>query len=480
VLHIRLLGNVDLRTGDTPLAPLESARAVSLLGYLLVHRGVALPRQRLAFLLWPDSTEAQARTNLRHVLHTLRRGLPDADRFLEVTPSTLRWLTDAPYQLDLAQFLEALADNRLQDAIDAYSGDLLEGSYDEWVLEERERQRDRYLDALELLLYQWEERQDWPAAIRCAERLVRSDPLREDGHRALMRLHDARGDRARALRAYHAYAAMVQRELDVEPSAAMRAAYEALLVVEVDAGMPRGASAPAGPPLVGRAPERARLTAFWRSARLGFAQLVLVTGEAGIGKSRLVEELRSWCAHAGALTAEARAYPAEGPVAYAPVIAWLRSDAIAARLRRLHRAHVTELARLLPELQTELPDLARPEPLPEAEQRQRLFAAVAQALVGPGLPLLLVADDLHWFDQPTLQFLHYLIRAEARAPLLVAATARREEIDARDPVRELTAALQTLERFSEIELGRLSRAETNVLAERMTGSPLAEAEAERL
>ena len=135
VLEIRILGNVDVRSGESQLAPLESARAVSLLGYLLVHRGVALPRERLAFLLWPDSTEAQARTNLRHVLHTLRRGLPDADRFVEVTSRTLRWRADAPYWLDLAEFERALAEGRLADAVDAYGGDLLEGTYDDWVIE---------------------------------------------------------------------------------------------------------------------------------------------------------------------------------------------------------------------------------------------------------------------------------------------------------------------------------------------------------
>ena len=82
-----------------------------------------------------------------------------------------------------------------------------------------------------------------------------------------MRLHDARGDRARALRVYHAYAAALQRELGVEPSAATRAAYEALLLVDAEADGPRGSTpASAGPPLVGRAAERARLTALWRSA----------------------------------------------------------------------------------------------------------------------------------------------------------------------------------------------------------------------
>jgi DNA-binding SARP family transcriptional activator len=481
ILRIRLLGDLDIRLGETPLPGLESTRAESLLGYLLLHRGAPQPRQRIAFLLWPDSTEAQARTNLRHVLHNLRRGLPEADRFLEVSARTLRWRPDAPYWLDVAVFEQALAEGRLQDAVDAYTGDLIEGSYDDWLLEERERLRELQADALEQLVRQLEQGDEKAGAIRHAERLVRHDPLREETYRLLMRLHDAAGDRARALRAYHVCAATLARELGIEPSAATRAAYDALLpVAREPRSEERRSPSPARPPLIGRAAERARLTALWRTSAQGSGQFVLVTGEPGIGKSRLVEELRSWCAHAGALTAEARSYPAEGAVAYGPVVAWLRSDAIAARLRRLERTQLTELARLLPELVTELPDLPRPEPLPEDEQRQRLFDALAGALLASGAPLLLVADDLQWCDVATLQFLHYLLRAETGARLLVAATARREEVDARHPVSELVAGLQGLERYSEIELARLSREETGLLAEKLAGQPLPAADAERL
>ena len=95
-LVIRLFGELDVRLGETSLPRLESARAESLLAYLLLHREAAQPRLRLAFILWPDSTEAQAQTNLRHVLHNLRRALPEADRYLEVGQRTLRWRTDAP------------------------------------------------------------------------------------------------------------------------------------------------------------------------------------------------------------------------------------------------------------------------------------------------------------------------------------------------------------------------------------------------
>jgi hypothetical protein len=122
---------------------------------------------------------------------------------------------------------------------------------------------------------------------------------------------------------------------------------------------------------------------------------VLVTGEAGIGKIRLVEELR---AHAGGVTAEARGYPAEGPLAYGVATAWLRSGPVAARLTRLVRADLTELARLLPELAGQV---TPPEPLPEAELRHRLPGAIGRALRAAGAPLLLIVDDAQrWPTRP--------------------------------------------------------------------------------
>jgi DNA-binding SARP family transcriptional activator len=152
-LRIRLLGELDLRHGEVPVPPLGSARAESLLAYLLLHRDAAQPRQRLAFLLWPDSSEPQARTNLRHLLHNLRRALPDPDRFLEVTQRTLRWRDEAPWWLDVAAFEGAVARAEQagravpapQEAVELYGGDLLQSSYDEWLLEERERLRRGYL-----------------------------------------------------------------------------------------------------------------------------------------------------------------------------------------------------------------------------------------------------------------------------------------------------------------------------------------------
>ena len=426
-LRIRLLGELDLRRDEVAVPPLGSARAESLLAYLLLHREAPQPRQRLAFLLWPDSSDPQARTNLRHLLHNLRRALPDPDRFLEVTQRTLRWRDDAAWWLDVAAFEDAVARAgqagqavpALQEAVELYGGDLLQSSYDEWLLEERERLRRRYLEALERLAELLEAGREHARAIGYAERLLREDPLREATYRLLMRLHDARGDRARALRTYHACAATLERELSVEPSAATRRAYAALLPPSAEPATEpaAGRTGPLGrPPLVGRDAQRARLTGLWRAAESGGAQLVLVTGEPGAGKTRLVEEFSSWCASRGAATSQARSYPAEGALAYGPVVAWLRSDALAGHLGRLDPARREELARLLPELRPAAPGRPAPAPPPDRDQRRLLFEALAGAVLASPGPLLLVADDLHWADRETLQFLHYLLRAAAAGP----------------------------------------------------------------
>ena len=487
VLRARLLGPMDLRFGERQLAPLDSARAESLLAYLLLHRDVPRPRQRLAFLLWPDSAEGQAHTNLRKVLHNLRRALPEADRLIEVGPRTLRWRPDAPLWLDVEQFEQAVAGGRLEEAVQLYAGELLEGRYDEWLAGERERLAGLHADALERLARRQEHDQRWPEAVRCAERLVALNPLREESHRLLIELCQASGDRARAVRAYHACAATLERELRIAPSPGTRAVYESLIAVPPASIMaPEGASvslaaktgsgtkAPSMAPFVGRGDEQAQLAAVWGAAASGHAQLVLLTGEAGVGKTRLVDELR---AHTGAVTGEARAYPAEGPLAYGLAAAWLRSQPVSARLSRLERPQLTELARLLPELAGHV---TPPEPLPEAELRYRLFGAIARAVLAAGTPLLLIADDVQWADPQSLGLIHYLMRVSPSARLLVAATARREELDEDHPLTGLTTALQALGRFTEIELDRLGREQTALLAERVTGAPLDAAGLERL
>jgi DNA-binding SARP family transcriptional activator len=465
VLQMRLFGPFELRSDGAPVT-LTSSRAQSLLAYLALRGGQPQRRDRLAYLLWPDSTDRQARTNLRHVLHTLRAAIPDADRHLHTTTQTVQ-LCD--FTADVTAFDAALEqDDRA--AVDGYAGDLLEGWYDDWLAADREEYRRRVVAALRRLVPALAERGDEDAAIRYAHRWRALDRVAEEPYRVLIRLHDARGDRARAIRVYHDCVATLEEELGVGPSAGTRALYEALL--------PPGDTAPrtGGPAgYVGRRDERRRLTELWQAAAQGPPHLVVVTGEPGIGKTRLVEEFRHWAAQHGARTASARSYAAEGGPAYAPVAAWLRELGVARRRERLTPGQLAALAPLIPELP------AAPAS-PDPGSRLRLFDAAVRALHAGGGPLLLIADDLHVADAATLQFLHYLLRAErvgVAQPLLVAATARPAETDAGHPLTGLLAGLRARGSCTEITLPRLAPAETTALAGRL-GHQLPAADARRL
>ena len=486
-LRIRLLGGVEVEQ-DGVRQRVDSGRVESLLAYLLLHRDAPQSRQHLAYLLWPDTSDAQARTNLRHVLHTLRRTLGDSGDRLDVGSRSLQWQASGTDVLDVAEFDAALAQadgipdgehriTLLRRAVDLYRGDLVAGCYDEWLSAERETYRQRWVEALGTLASLLESTGQLQPATTCAERLLTADPLREDTYRLLMRLHAARGDRAKAIRVYHNCASTLERELGVPPAAATRQAYDLLLSQDGDeiGSEPLGES-----PFVGRAAERSAMTAAWRAAEAGRSTLVLLTGEAGIGKTRLVEDFRAWCARRGARTALSRSYAAEGALAYGPIALWLRSTGMRRDLARMDRPTLTQLSRLLPELLVDIPGLPRPDPIGDAEQRQALFDAVARTLLHGGRPLLLVAEDGQWCDRETLQLLHFLLRVAPGQPLLVVITARTEDVAPQQALSDLLRGAQALDRLTEIELGRLSRSDTATLALRLTGPAADRVDADRL
>ena len=484
-LSIRLLGALDLRLDGRALPPLGSARAESLLAFLLLNRDTPQSREHLAFKLWPDSNEPQARTNLRHVLHDLKRELPGVERFLDVQARTVQWRPDVFTWLDTTELDSALARAEgheragshveaitcLREAVSLYRGDLLETCYDDWIASPRDHFRRRFVAALERLATLLTERAEYAAAIPHVERLLALDPLREDPYRQLMRLHDARGDHALAVQVYQACITTLEREVGARPSQATREAYEALIRGgshhQGPARPPQRSDVPATPPLIGRAAEWGRLTSLWRLAESGHAAFLLVTGEAGVGKTRLVEELDAWAANRGAIVAEARSYSAEGELAYAPLIAWLRTPAIEKAAMRLETERLSAITRLLPELRSRVPNLQPPQQLREDEHRHRLFDAAATALLSAGAPLLLVADDVQWCDQETLRFVHYLTRRAANAPLLVAATARSEEMDRSPALAEFFTGLRTRGLLDEVGLERLTRDATTDLAAKL-------------
>ena len=239
-LHMSLLGGFALQVNDVPVSGLDVQRLQALLAFLALHRGLSQARSCIAYTLWPDSTDAQARTNLRNLLFKLRLALPEVESFLVVERQTLCWQPATDWGLDVMEFERAVMQaeqarcaqdvatelQALEEAIRLYQGDLLPTCYDEWICGERERLQQLYQGALERLLELLEQVGNYTGAIRIAQRLLRLDPLQEATYRHLMRLYAARGDRSSVLRIYQACTAVLKSELGIEPGLTTRRAFE--------------------------------------------------------------------------------------------------------------------------------------------------------------------------------------------------------------------------------------------------------------
>lgn len=484
--HLFLFGDFLLRLGETPLTTAMIPRVQSLLAYLALHRSAPQARSHLAFLLWPDSVEAQAHTNLRQLLYHLRQSLPYAHLLISADRQSLHW-QPAPgvtFTLDVEEFEQTLAKadqttdlaeirQALEHAIRLYRGDLFPGCYEEWIFPERDRLNQLFLQAAERLMALLEQERDYAAAITVAQHLLRHDPLHEATCRQLMRLHALCGNRAAALRTYHSFASHLERELATAPGEAIRQVYERLVQKEASPEEVPGSLTPHQTiPLIGRRVQWHHLQTAWRKATDGHPHLVLLEGEAGIGKTRLAEEMEIWVGRQGMATASAHCYAAEGRLPYAPVAAWLRSETLHTGVLTLAPIYLTEIARLLPEILAQRTDVPRPTTLREDWQRHHFFEALARGLLSAPQPLLLVLDDLHWCDPETVQWLHYLLRFAPHARLLIVGTVRTEEVL---PGQSLVASLSNWRQegvVSELTLEPLDTSETLSLAEQVAGRSL--------
>jgi DNA-binding SARP family transcriptional activator len=492
---LRLLGAFQLvQNGKT--VTLGQTRLEALLAALAIRPGMPIQRSRLAFSFWPDSSEKQSLTNLRKTLLTLRRRLPDPDAYILADRQHVQWRADARCVVDVVRFQEELAAaqaaerqavvrQHLEQTVDLYTGELLPGCYDDWILPLRERLRQDFMDALDTLVDLLEQLREYAAAVRYTQRAISHDPLYEAGYLRLMRLHALQGDRARALRVYHSCVTVLRRELEVEPNEAIQAVYAQLLsqndLPTEDRLTVAGASASGtATHLIGRQSEWNALRACWDGLKRRPVQVVMLTGEAGIGKTRLAEELINWTERQGFATARARVYAAEGGLAFAPISDWLRSQRLNDNLQRLDAAWLTEIARLLPEVLTGHPDLPAPQPFTEDWQRQRLYTALAHGLLAGNQPLLLLLDDLHWGDGETLTWLHHFLRFAQgdgveiypNSRLLLVCTVRDHEIDPDQPLQEWLFHLRRSQLLTEVVLTPLTEAETGVLAQNIAGVPL--------
>ncbi len=498
VLRIRLLGPPKVVWADRSL-PLPRRQVRALL-YRLAAGRQPVPREELCYLLWPDTPDTTARRNLRGLLTHLRRALPAPD--LLMTSEDVVGLDPDRTWSDTVLFerlctgpeLPTQAET-LQQAVDLYRGPFLAGfslptcpEFEMWATAERQIWERLYLEALAGLIEEQSARGNCAEAIDFARRYLATDDLAEDIHRRLIELYAASGDRGAALRQFEECLTVLERELGVDPLPETQAAYRAVL----DGPLPPGTAAQVKPawttlpgldvPLIGRDAAMDQLTKAYARARSGHGGVVLISGEAGIGKSRLVQEFAMRqqgraLVLAGCGYADARTMP------YQPIVEALRPVLTRTPGRPLqqftpgHRpACLAEASRLMPELRDLYPSLPPPLPAEPGQARIRLFDALCQLslnLAAGSRPVLLCLDDLHLADSTTLDWLAYLGRKLHGSRLLVLGTFQSGEASA---VAALRHGLARQGILSELKLEPLDEGAILQLL-RHVGEPVASGEA---
>ncbi len=483
-LKIHLLGDFHISYNAKTIESISTSRLQTILAYLLLHHDVPQPRTRLAFLFWPNSRKSSARNNLRQLIYQLRQALPEPDRFLRIDGATIAWKLDSDQTVDLVEFERSIekastAEKQqnhdlqrytLEQFAQVYQGDLLPGCYDEWIMPEHEQIHAVAVASYQKLIDLHEQQRDYSAAIQTGKTLLRLDPLNENTYLLLMRLYLHHKNQVGAIQTYHNACEVLEKEFGLQPGPALEEAYQRIRQAETS-DFERNVKALQGVHLlVGRQLEWRQMMNIWQHVYKGSAGMVILSGEAGIGKTRLAEEMMLWANQQGILTASARAYHIEGQLSLAPVKQWLLDTHFQTAFKSMEPVRLIEISRLIPELRTRYPHLQAPEPISEYGQRQHFFKSLVMVILFHKRPTLLLLDDLQWCDQETIEWLHFLLQFDRQAPLLILATVRIELVPSE--LARLTQQLGASGQLTTLALPPLDASETAKLAGQTLGKEL--------
>ncbi len=475
-LHLYALGPPEVRLGENPVT-FPTRKTLALLIYLAIESGPQ-PREALATLLWPEASPKRSHASLRNTLDHLQTTLRQASgqaqtSYLLVTHNTLSLNPGANIDFDLQTVEHAYAQARadrssrtlpegstslplLQSAAACQRGNFLTGfslgdapDFDDWAAIQREvwhRRLGLILDRLSEIQFAHGE---FAGASETASRWIVLDALNEIAYRRKMRAHFAAGERGQALETYEACRAILAAELDIEPepdtvALAERIRLQATLVHPHVRKIPPQPRQPdtsinfLGNLFAGRNNEYQALLKSYGRAADDQPQLVVLRGEAGIGKTRLVRKFIQWASAQGAELLLGSAFESGSHLPFQPLVEalrlWLEAESSLTDL--VDEIWLSPLSQLLPELRQHNPSLS-PTPVEsphlEADQSQaQLYEPLVQFMLGLAkrAPLVLFMDDLQWTDSATLDLLHYAIRRwqENAARVLFLASIRSEAL----------------------------------------------------
>ncbi|MFQ5794862.1 MAG: tetratricopeptide repeat protein [Candidatus Bipolaricaulia bacterium] len=479
-LRVQLFGSFQLWRNDELIQPeaWRGHKAQALFKILLTEPGRPFTQDQLIDWLWPDTDPDKARHNLRSLITRVRRILePELKRgpqsqYILTRPSGYGFNAQADCVIDSQAFEGHLNQARqleskdqfegaiqeYQQAVALHQGEFLaEDRYEDWAIPHSERWQQIYLDALSQLAECHARLGQYRRAIARCNQILTVESYREGTYRLLMLYHYLNGDPDQAIRIYERFRTLLQQELNTEPLPETQQLYQQILdreILGID-DLYRPVSVVERTPIptllkrvpfVSREQEYGELVSHLEEVKNGSGRMVLVFGEAGIGKTRLVEELIRYGQHQHRVRAlEGRCHELNMSLSYQPLI-----DAIREELPRLaHTPEVlqpinplwlAEVADLVPELRDLVPDLPDNSSLPLELKRNYLFEGLTQFLVGlaqaEGL-LVLFLDDLHWVDPSTLDFLALFCARLVNYPILIVGTYRSEEVEEVHPLIKL-------------------------------------------
>jgi DNA-binding SARP family transcriptional activator len=480
--RLRLFGEPTLTAGpDLHASPIDLSQHVeTLLAYLALHPNQPIDRRKLAFILWADTTEATALRNLRQYLHRLRQilaSLPLPDEILVSKGSLLFFKPMSALWIDVTHFERQITDQRWQiEAIELYRGDLLKNYEAEWVLPLRTQLRDQYLHTLRNQITIANMQRNYPRAQHYAGRLLAATPLRESSNRIYMEALYFNGQRVRALQHFNYLQDLLKRTLNTEPMPQTVTLYQQIKNGTLPGDMPpfivssRQASqtlttiSQISASFVGRRRELALLDDALARTLNGWGRLILIEGDSGIGKTRLLQTWQQARAEQ-LLIFGGQAQADKCGIPGAPVLEALRQgrDQIDWQWFPARSPRVKTLHALLCDLESSLSSPSQGEnqfdDWPSADKLGQFILTLADRA---DYPVGLLLDDLHNADETTWHLLAFLARRCSTTSLLVVGTYQPNSLPA--TVQCLLHSLQRHQQLQIIELWPLSPADTAKLA----------------
>ncbi|EDX83400.1 Bacterial transcriptional activator domain family [Synechococcus sp. PCC 7335] len=475
-LKVCLFGGFCLLNHGESITGLHG-RSQQLLAYLILHRQAPQLRRRIAEALWPETQTSQALTNLRKELHYLRQVNAPVDQLLAITPKMLRWQPQIPCDVDIVYFETALANaenaedemaaRRVETALLGCKGELWPDCDAEWIYPEQQRIKQSYVRALARMTQLLHSLGEIGRAIVVGQRWLQAEPLDEGATQSLMKLYGEAGDRATALRLYHQCMTALQAELGVNPSPTTAKIYQRLLMTEDETEKvskisedislqplltppPLSVSDPSHT-LVGRDDLLETLKQWLSSTIDDSAPLLLLIGEPGIGKTRLLEALAETAMHHRWQSCWGHAFAAEQLRAYGVWIDLLRSGP-----QEILGSLLAEFDASASALQTSEQDHLQHRPLQYRTQLLDKITAGLRTLATPQQPLLLLFDDIQWLDESSTTLLHYVFRLLGKGSLKIACAARWKELQDNSAALTLIKSLKRENRLQEETVSPLS------------------------